>query len=232
MACGNPYPVYVSKYHDCCAIITLWATHNNNDVKLFLMCLDRKLCPLLCKHKPSWYICLENFCLFVCFLVRRFDKPCFEISNLESSLFLKKVLLATAMLKQPGEHQQMFVLNVWKISKALLCSVHSPSLTTPTLIQKLSTSVKLTEHGYWLTYSVSLSKIFIWKRICILSPSNTLHKLCFQMSNVNLETILLTFKTVLPPSSSFKYGYAQCLSSISVFFKKTLTSYFVKMTDF
>lgn len=48
MACGNPYPVYVSKYHDCCAIITLWATHNNNVVKLFLMCLDIKLCIHYC----------------------------------------------------------------------------------------------------------------------------------------------------------------------------------------
>lgn len=64
----------------------------------------------------------------------RFDKTCFEISNLESSLFLKHVLPATVMLKQSGEQWQMFVITA--------CIVQAGSLV---LILKLSTSAKLPE---------------------------------------------------------------------------------------
>lgn len=73
-------------------------------------------------------------CLLGFFSVVRFDKMCFGILNLESSLFLKQVLPATVMLKQPGKHWQMFVINV--------CVVQAGSLT---LILKLSTSAKLPE---------------------------------------------------------------------------------------
>lgn len=120
--------VCIGKYHNCCAITTVWVTqHKKLCNYVFLMCLDRTLCIHYCVNMSLAYKFVQKMlrvCFVLFFSTGTLDKLCFEISLRIHCIFKTNFTSHFETLRRTTAAACLKCVYMYKLKNTVSCLVH------------------------------------------------------------------------------------------------------------